>query len=94
MKTSLPDCLTRMTEPAWASIIPQRSVLIIEREDGNIEYHAVGVRFRLSDTHPTREDFNAALIDRVERALVLMKQSGARRQTRPLLGDNRDGLDK
>ena len=90
----LPDCLTRMTEPVWASVIPLRSVLIIEREDGRIEYHAVGSEFRLHDTRPSRAEFSAALIGRVERGLAMMKQSTARRETRPLLGDNRDGLNK
>src|SRR5580704_14498044 len=33
----MPDCLTKHIEPEWSKILPSRSILVIERDDGSIE---------------------------------------------------------
>lgn len=38
----LPDSIARFVEPEWARLIPPRSVLVIERDDGSIEVHSTG----------------------------------------------------
>jgi hypothetical protein len=68
----LPDVLTRPTEPEWSRMIPQRSILVIERDDGSIEIHSCGETRRWNDGEGLEmaDEYRAAMRRRLLAALA------------------------